>query len=806
MLTKQWLDPAPIHIPADLRECVGGHPLVAEILARRGIDTVAAARAFLDPQYYIPAPPTDLPGLSCAVDRIQQAIHHQELICVWGDFDVDGQTATTLLVSALRQLGARVRYHIPVRALESHGIKTPWLQRELDAGIQLLLTCDTGIAAHDAVAYANSRHVDVIITDHHELPLPDTLSPSNSLSSLLPAAYAIVNPHLLPGMHPLSTLPGVGVAYKLVEELYRRVDRIVELSQFLDLVALGIVADVAEQVRDTRYLLQLGLAALRNTHRLGLQEMLRLAHIVPAHLTAETIGFELGPRLNALGRLEDANVIVEFLTTTDLTTARILASELEALNARRKLICDQVTAAAIAQVEQQPDLLEYAALVLAPPISSSPVSSAPTWPPGVIGIVASRLVERYQRPVVLISTSSDEIGRGSARSIAGCHITTAIATQTALLENFGGHEMAAGLSIRSEHIPAFRRGLSRAVAAQLEAGRVTPTLQIDAYVSLTSLSLELVADLARLAPFGAGNVYPLLATRNLVLKSQHPLGRTGRHLRLTVADEMGTERQVVWWQWDNRPLPSSPFDLAYSARINTYREQRELQLVWEHAREGVTSPAGVALEPSLLEIIDYRFEPDPQPLLKSLLADGVQIWAEGESEAQSPGIARDKLSPGATLVIWTLPPSPAVTATVLAQVNPERIYLFSTMPSIDRESQGRRHFEGFIKHLAGRVKYALHQQQGQFSVLAVAGAMAHLESTVRKGLDWLVAKGHVCLLRDIGDVVYLDVGSGVPVADAVAIAGELQDLLAETLAYRLYFARAPVSALRQSLTKNKGVI
>ena len=246
-----------------LSKTVGGHPLVAQVLAQRGIVDVDHARAFLDPACYTPASPFELPDMDRAVERIQQAIRPGQRIAVWGDFDVDGQTATTLLVQTLRSLGADVIFHIPVRAEEGHGVNLPWLQRLIDQGAQLVVTCDTGIDAHEAVEHARQRGVDLVITDHHDLP------------ATLPAASAVVNPKLLPAGHPLGTLPGVGVAYKLAEAL------LPDASAHLDLVALGIVADVAVQTGDARYLLQRGLASLRQTERLGLQAMLQLARDQP---------------------------------------------------------------------------------------------------------------------------------------------------------------------------------------------------------------------------------------------------------------------------------------------------------------------------------------------------------------------------------------------------------------------------------------------------------------------------------------------------------------------------------------------
>ena len=244
-----------------------------------------------------------------AVERLEQALRQEEIICVWGDFDVDGQTATTLLVSALRRLGGRVVYHIPLRAVELHGVNLEALQQVLQeegiSGSGVLLTCDTGISAHAALQYASERGLAVLVTDHHDLP-PE-----------LPPALALVNPKFLPPGHALASLPGVGVAYQLVEALYIRAGRQPECAGFLDLVALGIVADLAVLSGETRYLLQRGLQVLRNTPRLGLQIMMELADLNPAGLTEEHIGYILAPRLNSLGRLADANPVVEFFTTSD---------------------------------------------------------------------------------------------------------------------------------------------------------------------------------------------------------------------------------------------------------------------------------------------------------------------------------------------------------------------------------------------------------------------------------------------------------------------------------------------------------
>ena len=741
--------------------------MVAETLVRRGFANVEAARGFLDPDHYRPASPLDLPNLTTAAERLERAIRGQETICVWGDFDVDGQTATTILVSTLRDLGAVARYHVPHRERESHGVNLLVLKEIIADGADLVLTCDTGVTAHEPIAYAQAQGVDVIVTDHHDLP------PS------LPDAHAVVNPKMLPDPHPLLHLPGVGVAYKLAEALYERAGRPEDAAQFLDLVALGIVADVAMQSKDTRYLLQRGLQALRRADRLGLRVLMEVAELNPDWLTEEHIGFELGPRLNALGRLADATVAVEFLTTDNLERARILATQMDGLNARRKLLCDQVAQAAQGQIEQDPSLLQYGALVL----------SHPAWPPGVVGIVAGRLAKRYHKPTILIATLPGELGRGSARSIPGCDIHAAITAQEEMLTRFGGHPMAAGLSIDPERIPEFRRALSRTVLAMCPEAEEEQDLQIDSYVRLSSLSLDLVEDVERMAPFGPGNPPLTLASTGLKLQSSRTIGRTGEHRRLVVEDEAGTVHKVVWWRGEGLPLPEGRFDLAFVARASDFRGQRDVQMEWVDARP-IDQPA-VELRPTQVrvEVIDHRQEPSPGSLLAHLREremEDVQVWAEAGARAEVGGRDRHGLGRSKALVIWTTPPGPAELRAVLAQVSPNLVYLFGIDPGLDKPKE-------FLARLAGLVKWALRSDLCQVKISSLAVATAQREATVRAGLAWLAARGHVTMLDETDETdetVRLAPGDQTVAADLSDMSAQLQVLLEETAAYRAFFARA----------------
>ncbi len=394
-----------------------------------------------------------------------------------------------------------------MRGPETHGISIPVLQQILDENqaepVRVLLTCDTGISALEAATFANQRGLDVLITDHHELP------------ASLPEALALVNPNFLPVDHPLHTLPGVGVAYKLAEALFEKAGRKQDCEQFLDLAALGCVADVARLRGEARWLVQRGLKALSERKRLGLRVMMENANLPPGPVTEEQIGFLLAPRLNALGRLDDANPVVEFLSLADDASgesqanelrARAFAAQLEALNSRRQLLTSQVLQAALAQIEQEPALLDEAVLVL----------SHPAWPGGVVGIVASRLVELFTRPVILFATPPGKPAGGSARSVEGVDITAALTeVSPGLLLGFGGHAMAAGMSLEAERIPELRKKVSQAVLRQ---GLPEPSLAIDAFLGLDQLSLEMTSQLERLAPFGSGNPDLVLATRSLLVK------------------------------------------------------------------------------------------------------------------------------------------------------------------------------------------------------------------------------------------------------------------------------------------------
>ncbi|MCB2202382.1 single-stranded-DNA-specific exonuclease RecJ [bacterium] len=761
----RWIESHPITVPKEFRKAIGGHPLVAETLYRRGYRTVEVAEAFMNPDHYKPASADELPDAEIAYKLLTEAINNHEKILVWGDFDVDGQTATTILVEALQNLGADVRYHIPIRAKESHGIKAEALESFMEAGFDLLITCDTGITEHENIQTVMDADIPVIVTDHH------------SLSARLPPADAVVNPQRLPESHPLRTLPGVGVTCKLMEGLYDYVGADFDSGAYYELAALGIVADVAIQRADTRWMLQKGLAHLRHTDRIGLQALFKTAGLNPANLDETHIGFQIAPRLNAVGRLDDANPIVELLTTSNPGRARVLASKIEALNAKRRFATQQVEKAAERLLHDSADDRRASAIVL----------HYPDWPGGVVGIVAARLVERYHKPTILL-TGNDPV-HGSARSVEGINITQAIGSQADLLTGYGGHPMAAGMSLPADDFPAFKQGVLAFIEARASEVEITPEIIIHHQLSLSDINLELISEIKRLAPFGPGNPPLNFLIPDLHLESSREVGQTGEHRQVTAREDSGEQQRFIWWKCANEVLPDAPFDLICHLSENDYQGTPQVSAEWiafRYSERGQVERASRSIES-----IDLRLSPHRVTQLNKILEDDptAQIWAEvTELPIADRGQPRQKLSKAHTLVVWTVPPSPAVLMDVIRHVSPEKIIFIGENPNLANATP-------FLNRLAGLVKFATQQKSGQTTLTDLAAACAAERETVRIGLKLWEAKGAFqAKIEDDNVEIFLKGEESNP--DSINIYNEvLQNLLVETDAYRRYFSQANLERL-----------
>ena len=482
--------------PQRIRELCGElgiSAIIARIMLNRGIETVAQGRIFLHPRLGDLHDPFAFKDMELAMERIVTALKKKEPIMIFGDYDVDGITATSLLYLILARLGASVSYYVPNRMSEGYGLSETGIQEAWDRGVKLIITVDCGITALPEVDLAKSRGIDLIITDHHE--------PQQQL----PKALAILNPKRPDDNYPDRNLAGVGVAFKLAQGLFNRLgfdDS--ELETHLDLVALGTSADIVPLSGENRILTKFGLEQVAKTNKIGLRSLVEITGLLGEEIGTGHVVFILAPRINAVGRLGDAQRAISLLTTSQREQARQVARFLNDENRRRKDIDEGMFQEAQHLIEKHVDLESDRAIVLA----------SEKWHPGVIGIVASRVVEQYYRPTVLIALEGSQ-GKGSGRSIGGFNLYEALEECQELLTRFGGHKYAAGLTIEADKVAALREKLKRVAAERLSPEKLTPSLKIDVPITLDQVDQGLLNALDDLAPFGPQNMRPVLMATNL---------------------------------------------------------------------------------------------------------------------------------------------------------------------------------------------------------------------------------------------------------------------------------------------------
>lgn len=561
LTNKKWqvAPPIPDNVLHEFREA-GFHPLIAQILYNRGVGSPQEAEAFFHPSEE--PNPFRLPDMHEAVTRLREAIRKGELIIVCGDYDVDGVTATALMCETLASLGARVQPYIPNRVSEGYGLSVAAMRQFAEQGCRLILTVDSGIRANPEAEWAREHGINMIITDHH--------SPRGEL----PRALAVVNPKRDDSRYPFPDLSGVGVAYKLAQGLLRshsqvpiRADaRPVRESDLLDLVVLGTVADLAPLRGENRALVVRGMDALRNTRRPGLKELI-VTSALRGPVSVGHISYILGPRLNAAGRLYTAMDSYRLLTTRSQEEAKELARRLEDCNRERQCLTTEAIERAYPQAYEQ---ATSAALLF---VADRDI------PEGIAGLVATRLVEEFYRPSVVVQIS-DGVSRGSARSIPEWNITAALDRCSHLLVRHGGHAAAAGFEVETERLGILREELLRIAHADLEAKALTPTLVVDAEAPLREMTWALQRELARLEPFGYDNPTPVFLCRNVLVRDSRIVGE--KHLRLWLSDGVAVWDAIAFKQANRASGLPHRVDVAFSLEVNTWNGQDRLQL---HVRE-----------------------------------------------------------------------------------------------------------------------------------------------------------------------------------------------------------------------------
>jgi single-stranded-DNA-specific exonuclease len=706
-----------------LSEATGVSPRVAQLLLNRGITSVEAAERFLYIEKQDFYDPFLMKGMKETVERIQLAISNREKILIFGDYDADGVSSTSLMMYTLTELDADVDYYIPNRFTEGYGPNEAAIRRAKEQGYSLVVTVDTGIAAVDEAVIAKEIGLDFIVTDHHEPP------------PVLPAAYSIVNPKQKDCLYPFKGLAGVGVAFKVAHALFNRVP-----EHLLDIAVLGTIADLVPLIEENRLLASKGIKAITLSEKPGLRALIHISGHSGKDLTAEDVGFALGPRLNAAGRLDSANPAVELLLSNDEEEAHELAKNIDMLNRERQTLVNDMTKEAIEEIENEPSFAENIVCIVA----------KEGWNPGVIGIVASRIVEKYYRPTIVIGIDGNTgLAKGSARSIEGFDMFRNLSTCRDILPHFGGHPMAAGMTLEAADIEELRGRLNELAAKSLSEKDLTPIKTVDLTLNLEEITLETIAEIHRLAPYGVQNPTPKILLEDKALTEIKQIGSDKNHLKI-IFEEDGSKLDSVGFRLGE--IFHEVSDLAKLSAvgklsINEWNGFRKPQLILEDA----------AIRD--WQLFDCRGEYDLKKKLQTMPKDKLLLVAFREDTIekldlhdwleQSVIISRDGIPADYSnryVILLDLPYEKNRLSELFEQKEmPERIYaifnqtekhFFSTIPS-------REHFKWY---------YAFLTKRGSFDLNAHAERLA-------KARGW--SKETIAFMSDIfAELGFIEIDNG----------------------------------------------
>lgn len=684
-------------------------PLVSTLLVNRGLEDPVEARAFLFNENQEFHDPFLLKDMDIAVDRIKKAINNNEPILIFGDYDADGVTSTTVMMKTLNKLGANVQYYIPNRFTEGYGPNEGAFRYAGETGIKVIITVDTGIAALNEAKVAKELGMDLIITDHHE-PGPE-----------LPDAYAIIHPKLPDSPYPFTELAGVGVAFKLAHALLGETP-----ESLLPFVTVGTIADLVPLRGENRLIVQKGLQILKSTDNLGLKALFNKAGVDQVAVNEETIGFAIGPRINAAGRLDSAEPAVQLLLADNMEEAEFLAEEIEQMNTDRKELVNRMTEEAIQIVEQQFPLEENTCLVL----------GKEHWNPGVIGIVASKLVEKYYRPTIVFSYDIENgTAKGSARSITGFDLFKNLSSCKDILPHFGGHTMAAGMTLNLKDVDELRIRLNELAVQQLQAKDLIPITYIDAEVNVADVHLEAIDEMNRLAPYGTENPKPKVMIKEVNVADIRKIGSDQNHLKLTLEDAgvsldgVGFGLGMVF----DHISPAAKLSVTGELSINEWNNRKKPQIFLQD------------LAVSSWQLFDFRGSKKLSQLVSSLPANKTK-WIvfhpehlvklqktlfEHEVVFISSSLEAEQLDLDSCHVILVdFPPSKDMLMKLLAGKQISRIYahfykknsdFFSTVPT-------REHFKWY---------YALLAKKGPFDLTKYGDVIAKHRGWTKETIEFM---------------------------------------------------------------------
>ncbi|MHC0035791.1 single-stranded-DNA-specific exonuclease RecJ [Pseudoneobacillus sp. C159] len=654
-------------------------PLVASLLVNRGIVSVEEARYFLfgAEQFH---DPYLLKGMDIAVERIKEAINKHEPILIYGDYDADGVSSTTVMMKTLMDLGAKVDFYIPNRFTEGYGPNEIAFRQAHEKGIKLIITVDTGISALKEAELAKELGVDLIITDHHE-PGPQ-----------LPDCLAIIHPKLEDSGYPFKELAGVGVAFKLAHALYGQVP-----EHLLEIAVIGTIADLVPLKDENRAIAKAGIKRLSNTNNIGLKALFKICSIDTNSLTEETIGFSIGPRINAAGRLGDADPAVELLLTNDPVRANQLAEEIDNLNRKRQTIVNEITEEAIGMVEKSFS-----------PDQKVIVIGKENWNPGVVGIVASRLVDKYYRPTIILNYDQEKgLSKGSARSIEGFDLFQNLSLCRDILPHFGGHTAAAGMTLKIDDVDELRNRLNQLAENILTEKMLVPVTQLDGEFELADLQLDSVKEMLMLSPYGMDNPKPKVLLREADIMNLRKIGSSQNHLKLTIGKNGYTLDSIGFGfgELADEISPSSKVSVIGELSINEWNNIQKPQLFlqdiavthWQLFDWRGMNRAGLLFKN--LALTNTKFVIFNQEYAKVFLN---WLPQEGLSHITNVFEAKSLDLHEKNVVILDFPPTKEIITQLLAGKKPARLYpyfykqdstFFNTMPT-------REHFKWYYAFLA----------------------------------------------------------------------------------------------------------
>lgn len=677
-INKKWVIQRPNEQHVEhLQKQLKLSPIAAKILVARGCQTVEQAQKILSMDEQAIHDPFLLHNMDKAVARIEQALEAGEKILIYGDYDADGITSTTVMLHTLLDLGADVDFVIPNRFAHGYGPNEQLFREAHEKGVQLIITVDNGISGIEPIRVAKELGMDVIVTDHHEA------------GEVLPPADVIIHPRVPEGHYPFGELAGVGVALKVAHALYGEIP-----THLYELAAIGTIADLVPLVDENRYIVKQGIKHLRQSQSPWVEAFCKVASAKQAEINEETIGFYFGPRLNAIGRLGDAMPGVHFMMSEDAETAKGLAELLNSKNAERKNIVATITEEAVAMIESDDKLKNAHVLVVA----------QEGWNPGVVGIVASRLVEQYYRPTIVLSLDTEKgTAKGSARSIEGFHLFNELVKNRDILPHFGGHPMAAGMTLAAEHVEQLQMRLNEQAKACLTEEQLIPKLTIDIPLELSEITVEAIEEIGQLGPFGTDFPKPVFALEQVKVSAMRKIGANENHLKLELDDGYCTMDAVGFNKGYlfNEISYGVALSFVGDLQINEWQNRKKPQFMVQDVQSnewqlfdlrGKKQLVNIPQEETLFVVFDERLVPYFEQHVPVTLAEQIV--------GQKPYVA-----------VLDLPPNEERLAELLQRLQPQRIYAhfytassqyFSGMPT-------RQHFSWYYSFLKKRPNFALQQ-------------------------------------------------------------------------------------------------